>query len=129
MWGQRDSAFAQKMRDAMEKCRTKADSAREAAHRSWGESNGKPKLDSAKVAQRDSTRHVRIQGAIDAMEKNSARMAEKVRENQQQTAVRMQERRDELIQLQKKILERKAAREAEKASKEKEPATTDGAAQ
>ena len=123
MFGERDSAFAEKMKEAMDRCGSKADSAREYAHKTRGEIEGKTGEDSAKVmARHDSTTHVRMQGAIDALERNSTRMGSQVRESQERNAARMQERRDEMIQLQKKILERKAAQEAEK------PATTDAPA-
>jgi hypothetical protein len=113
---ERDSAFAAKMKEAMEKCGTRADSAREYARTSRGELAGKTGADSARVvAERDSAAHVRLQGAIDALDRNSTRMGTQVRESQERTAVRMQERRDDLIQLQQKILERKAAQAAEKA--------------
>lgn len=113
----RDSAFEKRLGDAMEKCGTKADSARKASSFIRGEIAGKTAADSAKfMGARDSTKRERIQGAIDAMERNSTRMATQVKGSQEKTQVRMTERRDELIQLQQRIREKKAEQATEPAA-------------
>lgn len=111
----KDSAFQKKLGDAWQKCGDRADSARTSSHALRNELRNKSGSDSAKVmGTRDSTKRERIQGAIDAMERNSARMATQVKESQVQTQIRMTERRDELIQLQQRIREKKAEQAAAK---------------
>jgi hypothetical protein len=109
----KDSAFEKRLGDAMQKCGTRADSARETSKFVRGEIAGKSAADSAKyMGERDSTKKEAIQGAIDAMERHSTRMATQVKDVQEKTQVRMTERRDELIQLQQKIQEKKAEKAA-----------------
>lgn len=130
-FGDRDTTgMGQKIQDAMDRCGAKADSARESSRVMRGEMAGKTAEERAKImGERDSTKRERIQGAIDALDRNSARMGTQVKEVQERTQVRMTERRDELIQLQQRIRERKAEQEAGKVTEPDvdEPATTDAA--
>jgi hypothetical protein len=114
------TGMGQKIQDAMDKWGSKIDSAREASVKTRGEFTGKPDCDTGKVmGVRDSTKRERLQGAIDALDRNSTRMGTQVKDVQEKTQIRMTERRDEMIQKQQRIRERKAEQDAAKTTEPK----------
>jgi hypothetical protein len=100
--------FGEKFRDAMHRGGCKMDSARQARKDLWEKMKDSADVDTGKVmGQHRQMKRERMQGAIDALERVSERMGTQVKGQQDQTQVRIQERRDELIQQQQRIREKK----------------------
>lgn len=114
----------EKFNAAIERALEKADTARAEALRLREEMRGKIADDTSKIMkQRREQMHVRLQNAIEALEKASEKVGAQVGKAQERTQSRLLERRDELIELQKKILERQQNR----GKKESDAATDDAA--
>jgi hypothetical protein len=98
--------LGEKFKDAMDKCGSMADSARETAMEMRDHMRDSTGADSAKVMdQHHAMKRERLQGAIDALDKVSERMGTQVRGASDQAQTRIMERRDELIQKQQRIRE------------------------
>jgi len=68
----------------------------------------------AAIEARRAEARVRLQGAIDALDRASEKVGTQVEEARARIQDRLQEKRAELVELQKRILERKEAHEMEK---------------
>jgi|GEM_PF-2814354 len=108
----RDTAMLrEKFNAAIERALEKADTARAEALRLREEMRGKVADDTSKIMkERREQMHARLQNAIEALEKASEKVGAQVGKAQERTQSRLLERRDELIELQKRILERQQTR-------------------
>ncbi len=98
--------LGEKIKDAMDRCGSKADSAREVVRGFREEMRDTADGDTAKVMdQHRAMKRERLQGAIDALDKVSERMGAQVKGASDQAQTRIMERRDELIQKQERIRE------------------------
>lgn len=107
----------EKLHQAYEKAGHDADTARKAAMACQRDMMEKMKADSGKaMEQRRAEANVRLQHAIDAIDRASQKVGTQVQEVRDRIQARLAEKRKELVELQQKILERQAARKAEKES-------------
>lgn len=107
-----------KLHEAYQKAGEDADKAHAAAVEFQNQMRTRSGEDAEKVMeQRRAEANVRLQGAIDALERASEKVGTQVEDVRERIQSRIAEKRQKLMDLQKKILERQAARKAEGAEK------------
>lgn len=113
-----------KLHHAYQQAGEDADKAREDAMAFQKEMREKFANDTGKAMERRRAEaNVRLQHAIENIDRASIKVGTQVQEVRDRIQARLTEKRQELVDLQKKILERQEARKAEKAKEVKEPKT------